>query len=119
MINIFFSKRIDKERRNKFKRLESFGKYLLKLRKKQNVSVKIAAKKIGISNTYLYQVESGKKALCDPLTFRKIAKVYEASIFDILEKAGYWKRKKSTVYRHEKIKPMVIPESIITILEGK
>lgn len=79
----------EKAKMQKDKRLKEFGEYLSTLRKTKKVSVNIAAKAAGISSPYLYQVEYGKKALSDPVSFQKIASFYEVPVDDLLKKAGY------------------------------
>jgi len=75
--------------KNKEKRMKEFGEFLAKLRKAKNVSVRDVAKEIQLSDPYLYQVESGKKALTDPESFNKLAKYFEIDVKELLEKAGY------------------------------
>ncbi len=65
------------------------GKYLKLLRENKKVSVRDVANAIGISNPYLYQVESGQKALIDPEKFHKLANYFGINVEELLKRAGY------------------------------
>ena len=68
---------------------KEFGAFLAELRELRNCSVHDVARATKISNPYLYQVESGKKALTNPEYFQLLANFFEVSVLDLLKKAGY------------------------------
>jgi len=74
---------------DKKQKKEIFGEYLQKLRKHKNVSVKEMARGTGISDPFLYQVESGKKSLTSPEYFNRLARYFQIDVSELLKKAGY------------------------------
>lgn len=64
-----------------------FGKYLEELRGK--MSLRKAAKKAGISHTYLRDLELGKKTDPSRDTLLKLAACFDVSYYDLLFKANY------------------------------
>jgi len=68
-----------------------FGDFLKKLRARKGVSLKKVEEATGISNAYLSQLETGKRRrLPTPDRLIAIADYYNASIKELLEKAGYY-----------------------------
>jgi len=68
---------------------KEFGAYLGELRAQRNCSVQDVATATQISNPYLYQVESGKKALTNPEYFQRLAHFFGVDTSELLRRAGY------------------------------
>ncbi len=76
---------------NKIREPFPFGDFSKKLRARKGVSLKKVEKATGISNAYLSQLETGKrKRLPTPTRLKALADYYNASIQQLLEKAGYY-----------------------------
>lgn len=79
-----------------------FGSKLKELRNKKGFTVRQLALQAGISNSYLSQVENGKRSIPKPATLEKIAKGMHVPKEDIFLMAGIsngndapeWQRKK-------------------------
>jgi transcriptional regulator with XRE-family HTH domain len=67
--------------------MNNFGKYLKKLRKKNNFTLRQVEEKIHISNSYLSQLEQGKRNIPTLKIIIKLAKVYKISINKLIKKA--------------------------------
>lgn len=67
--------------------MNEFGKHLEELRGK--LSLREASERIGVSHTYIRDLELGKKKEPTRETLEKIAKAYNVPYFDLYEKAGY------------------------------
>ncbi len=89
--------------KDKLKRMKEFGEFLRSLRmEKNNVSVRMVAKAIDVSDPYLYQVENGKKALTDPEFFNRIADYFNIHVEELLKKAGYLRERDNEKEKIEK-----------------
>ena len=76
--------------KNKLKEPFPFGDFLKKLRARKGVSLKKVEEVTGISNAYLSQLETGKRRrLPTPDRLIALADYYNASIKELLKKAGY------------------------------
>lgn len=68
----------------------SFARTIKDLRlKKKKISLRQAAAEIGISDTYVSQLENGKRPPPEPGIVNLIAKSYGINFFELLELAGY------------------------------
>ncbi len=93
---------------NKEQKMKEFGKYLANLRADKRASVTEVAKAVKISDTYLYKLEGGEKALIDPKYFKRLADFFDVPVSDLLHKAGFLdnNEKQPTHFRgYEKLSP--------------
>lgn len=67
----------------------SFSEYIKGLRVARRLSLREVAREAGISNSYLSQVEQGRRGAPHPNMLRKLAVVYEVPVRELLENAGY------------------------------
>ena len=65
-----------------------FGEYLKRLRKEKGLSLRQVEAEVGISNSYLYQVEAGKKNPPKLDILRKMAVLYGVSLDAVLNAAN-------------------------------
>lgn len=70
-------------------KIMTFGEYLRNLREKKGYSIRQLALYSGISNSYLSQVEQGKRGIPKPEYLQKLAKALEIEYDDLLAAAGY------------------------------
>ena len=76
--------------KNKSEESFPFGKFLRKLRDRKGVSLKKVEEATGISNAYLSLLETGdRRRLPKPDRLIALADYYNASIKELLKKAGY------------------------------
>lgn len=68
---------------------EDFGELLKKLRTSKKVTLVELGKKISYSNSYLSQIENGKKGIPSHDLITKIASALNVSQVKLLERAGY------------------------------
>ena len=68
---------------------QSLGQYLLSVRENKQLSLRAVEKVVGISNTYLSQLESGKIKQPSPSILHKLAEFYEISYTEVMKFAGY------------------------------
>lgn len=69
---------------------KNFGKHVRDLRKASGLTLVELAKKTGLSQPYLSQIENGKRGIPDPEIIKKIADCLTADYFDLMGSAGYW-----------------------------
>jgi transcriptional regulator with XRE-family HTH domain len=69
--------------------MESFGAYLRRIRKSRGLSLKQVETSAGVSNAYISQIETGRRKPPHPDILRRLARVYEVSVQDLMVKAGY------------------------------
>ena len=67
----------------------NFGKYLKDIRKNRCLTLRSVEKQSGVSNAYLSQIESGKRKCPSIEILKKLAIVYQISLNELLQKAGY------------------------------
>ena len=67
----------------------TFGDFLKDLRIRKGLKLREVEESTGVSNSYLSQVETGKRNPPHPDILKKLAKVYEVSVKELMEKAGY------------------------------
>jgi len=77
--------------KKKLKEPFPFGDFLKKLRARKGVSLKKVEEATGISNAYLSQLETGeRRRFPKPDRLIALARYYNVSIKELLEKAGYY-----------------------------
>ncbi len=69
--------------------MNALGTYLHDTRKERRLSLKKVEKMAGVSNAYLSQLERGRRNPPHPDILKKLAKVYEVPINELLAAAGY------------------------------
>jgi transcriptional regulator with XRE-family HTH domain len=67
---------------------KEFGQYLQDLRLKANLSLRQVELKTGVSDSYLSQLENGKRGYPKPAILKKLAPVYKVSYQNLLKAAG-------------------------------
>ncbi len=80
--------------------MNALASYLRNVRKEQGLSLKKVEKLAGVSNAYLSQLERGLRNPPHPDILKKLAKVYEVPLSELLAAAGYVDEKKGTS-RHQ------------------
>jgi len=66
-----------------------FGEYLKSLRGKQRMSLRDVERRTGVSNAYLGQIEQAKRPAPHPNILKKLAPVYDVSVYELMAAAGY------------------------------
>lgn len=66
-----------------------FGKYLREIRKENNLTIRQVELYAEVSNSYISQLENGKRGIPSPDVLKKLAKVYKVNYEDLMKKAGY------------------------------
>lgn len=79
--------------------MNELGNYLLNVRKDRRLSLKKVEKLAGVSNAYLSQLERGRRNPPHPDILKKLAKVYEVPLNELLAAAGYLEEQKGTSRR--------------------
>ena len=75
-------------------------KALKKLRAVKGMSLRQVELKTGVSNSYLCQLENGKIKEPSPHILRKLARVYDVDLIDLMKLAGYHKEEtEENVYK--------------------
>jgi len=69
--------------------MNDLGNYLLNARKERRLSLKKVEKMAGVSNAYLSQLERGRRNPPHPDILKKLARVYEVPLNELLAAAGY------------------------------
>lgn len=67
--------------------MNSFGEYIRAARLKGDLSLREAARRIGVSPTYLSQIENGKVAPPMPAVLRNMAGLYSVSFDNLIQRA--------------------------------
>ncbi len=80
--------------------MNALASYLRNVRKEQGLSLKKVEKLAGVSNAYLSQLERGLRNPPHPDILKKLAKVYEVPLSELLAAAGYVDEEKGTS-RHQ------------------
>lgn len=68
---------------------QEFGKYLKQLRMSLNLSIRQLALCSGVSNSYISQIENGKRGIPNPEILKKLAPHLKVSYNELMQKAGY------------------------------
>lgn len=66
-----------------------FGKYIRKLRNDRELTIRQLELYSSVSNSYLSQLENGKRGIPSPDILKKLSKGLKHPYNDLLEKAGY------------------------------
>jgi HTH-type transcriptional regulator, competence development regulator len=74
--------------------MNALGSYLRNVRKERGLSLKKVEKAAGVSNAYLSQLERGLRNPPHPDILKKLARVYEVPVTDLLAAAGYLEEEK-------------------------
>jgi transcriptional regulator with XRE-family HTH domain len=69
--------------------MNALGAYLYNTRKDRRLSLKKVEKLAGVSNAYLSQLERGRRNPPHPDILKKLAKVYDVPVNELLAAAGY------------------------------
>ena len=67
--------------------MREFGSYLKRLRLEKKLSLRQVEKAVGISNSYLYQIERGERNVPKLEILRKMAATYEVSFASLMAAA--------------------------------
>jgi transcriptional regulator with XRE-family HTH domain len=76
--------------------MNALARYLRKVRKQKGLSLKKVEKAAGVSNAYLSQLERGRRNPPHPDILKRLAKVYEVPVTEMLSAAGYLEEKQET-----------------------
>lgn len=68
---------------------KKFGLYIKNIRKERGLSIRQLELYSGVSNSYLSQLENGKRGIPSPEIIRKLAKGLKAPYENLLLQAGY------------------------------
>ena len=74
--------------------MNALASYLRNVRKQRGLSLKRVEKSAGVSNAYLSQLERGLRNTPHPEILKKLAKVYEVPLTELLAAAGYVENEK-------------------------
>lgn len=74
--------------------MNALATYLRTIRKQRGLSLKKVEKAAGVSNAYLSQLERGRRNPPHPDILKRLAKVYEVAVTDLLSAAGYLEEEK-------------------------
>jgi HTH-type transcriptional regulator, competence development regulator len=70
-------------------RREGLGELLADARRRSKMTLRAVQDKIGISNAYLSQLETGKVQSPSPVVLHKLSELYELPYAAVMEAAGY------------------------------
>ena len=74
--------------------MNELAAYLRNVRKARGLSLKKVEGLAGVSNAYLSQLERGRRNPPHPDILKRLAKVYEVPVNDLLSAAGYLEQEK-------------------------
>ena len=80
--------------------MNALATYLRAVRKQRGLSLKKVEKAAGVSNAYLSQLERGRRNPPHPDILKRLARVYEVPLSDLLSAAGYLEEEKGST-RHK------------------
>jgi transcriptional regulator with XRE-family HTH domain len=66
-----------------------FGQYLKNLRKEQNITLGELGRRVGITHSYISQIENGKKGIPSPNLIRSFSIELKVPYFELMLKAGH------------------------------
>src|SRR6266545_6223871 len=69
--------------------MEKLGWLLADARKRHNLTLRAVEKAVGISNSYLSQLETGKVQSPSPVVLHKLSELYGLSYRTVMKEAGY------------------------------
>jgi transcriptional regulator with XRE-family HTH domain len=67
----------------------SFGQYLKRLRKEQNITLHELGRRVGYTHSYISQIENGKKGIPSPNLIRSFSIELKVPYFEMMLKAGH------------------------------
>lgn len=76
---------------------EEFGKYLKKLRVKRNLTTRQLEIQSGVSNSYISQIENGKRGIPKPNILKKLFPILRVPYEELMKAAGYLKQNETIV----------------------
>ena len=76
--------------------MNALATYLRTIRKQKGMSLKKVEKAAGVSNAYLSQLERGLRNPPHPEILKRLAKVYEVPVTELLSAAGYLEEKQES-----------------------
>jgi transcriptional regulator with XRE-family HTH domain len=76
--------------------MNALATYLRTIRKQKGLSLKKVEKAAGVSNAYLSQLERGRRNPPHPDILKRLAKVYEVPVTELLSAAGYLEEKQGS-----------------------
>lgn len=76
-----------------------FGEYLKLLRGKLRMSLRDVERRTGVSNVYLGQIEQAKRPPPHPNILKKLAPLYDVSVYELMAAAGYLDEAQSIKYK--------------------
>lgn len=68
---------------------KEFGHYLRTLRKAKRLTIDDLAAKLGVSNAYISQIETGKRGIPSPELLKQFHLALDVAYEHLMEKAGY------------------------------
>ena len=81
--------------------MNALASYLRNVRKQRGLSLKKVEKSAGVSNAYLSQLERGLRNPPHPDILKKLAKVYEVPLTELLAAAGYVEENEKGITRDQ------------------
>jgi transcriptional regulator with XRE-family HTH domain len=79
--------------------MNALGTYLHSARKERRLSLKKVERLAGVSNAYLSQLERGRRNPPHPDILKKLARVYEVPLNELLAAAGYLEKEEGNPRR--------------------
>jgi transcriptional regulator with XRE-family HTH domain len=70
-------------------REQEFGEYMKSLRKSAGLTLAELGEKLGLSHSYLSQIETGKKSIPSPDILKKLAELLGKNYVELMDAAGY------------------------------
>ena len=83
--------------------MEGFGEYIRKLRMAQQLSLRDVAASIGISVSYLTQIEHGRRRVPGLPILKRLAPLYKVPLRQLLSSAGYLEEEASGLSDEEEV----------------
>ncbi|MBB5144829.1 transcriptional regulator with XRE-family HTH domain [Cerasibacillus quisquiliarum] len=68
---------------------KDFGLYIRKLRKERNMTIRQLELYSGVSNSYLSQMENGKRGIPSPEIIKKLSNGLNVDYNELMKRAGY------------------------------
>ena len=81
----------------------NFGHFLKSLRDRQRMSLRDVEKESGVSNAYIAQMEKGDRPAPSPDILKKLARVYNVTVRELLMRAGYLDEPEVSATEEERI----------------
>jgi len=81
----------------------NLGHFLKSLRDRQRMSLRDVERESGVSNAYIAQLEKGDRPAPSPDILKKLARVYNVTVRELLMRAGYLDEPEVTATEEERI----------------